>query len=313
MSADLLSTPDSARRRADGEALALNVAEPSPRPGPGLKLVYRVLGVVLVGYAISRVVRGQNGPTWGWLDGWGPCVFETALGLLVVGWALRVRRDRAYALLLGGASLIWAAGDYVANYLGSNAPTLALNNFLWAGFFPLAYVGVMVLMQRDVKRLTAANYLDGVVATLVTAAALVAFAFHPIAVASGGGNEFAAVNIVYPVGDLLLFGLTVLGIALLPAGHRTRWYLFALAGAVNAAGDIAALFNGLAATGPGWFMNVDGLAGLAAAHLGRRVPGPRPERPGQGQHGVGLRRAGHRIGASRSRSCSSARSSTPAR
>ncbi len=256
MSAHSSHTAPSAPRRGDGAALASNLAEPSPLAGPGLKLVYGVLAVVLVGYAVSLVVRGPNGPSWDWLDGWGPCVFETAAGLLVVARGLRVRHDRAYALLLGGASLFWAAGDYVANYLGDSAPTLALNNFLWAGFFPLAYVGVMVLIQRDVKHLTAANYLDGVVATLVTAAALVAFAFHPIAVASGGGTEFAAVNIVYPVGDLLLLALTVLGIALLPAGHRTRWYLFALAGAVNAAGDIAALFDGLAATDPGWFVNV---------------------------------------------------------
>ena len=100
--------------------------------------------------------------------------------------------------------------------MGDGAPTLALFNFLWAAFYPLAYVGLMVLMERDVKKLTAANYLDGVIATLVTAAALVLFAFHPIAVASGGGTEFAAVNIVYPLGDLLLLGLTLFGVALLP-------------------------------------------------------------------------------------------------
>ena len=64
-----------------------------------------------------------------------------------------------------------------------------------------------------------------------------------------------AVNLVYPVGDLLLLGLTVLAITLLPAGKRGRWYLIAAAGAVNAAGDISALFGGLSATNVGWFLN----------------------------------------------------------
>jgi methyl-accepting chemotaxis protein len=223
---------------------------------PGIRTVYAVLILVVVAYGISLVVRGQNGPSWDWLDGWGPCVFETVVSVLVIARGVRYVRDRRYAVLLGVASLLWALGDFVATYLGDNAPTLALNNYLWAGFFPLAYVGVMVLMQRDVKKLTAANYLDGVVATLITAAALAAFAFQPIVAASGGGAEFVAVNIVYPVGDLLLLALTLFGVMLLPAGQRARWGLLAVAGAVNAAGDTAALFNGVVATNVGWFINV---------------------------------------------------------
>ena len=223
---------------------------------PGMRTVYAVLILVVVAYGISLVIRGQNGPSWDWLDGWGPCVFETVVSVLVIARGVRYVRDRRYAVLLGVASLLWALGDFVATYLGDNAPTLALNNYLWAGFFPLAYVGVMVLMQRDVKKLTAANYLDGVVATLITAAALAAFAFQPIVAASGGGAEFVAVNIVYPVGDLLLLALTLFGVMLLPVGQRARWGLLAVAGAVNAAGDISALFNGVVATNVGWFINV---------------------------------------------------------
>ncbi|MGH2874124.1 MAG: methyl-accepting chemotaxis protein, partial [Solirubrobacteraceae bacterium] len=51
-------------------------------------------------------------------------------------------------------------------------------------------------------------------------------------------------------------GLTVIGIRLLPPGKRTRWYMIGAAGAINAAGDISALFGGLAATNVGWFLNV---------------------------------------------------------
>ncbi len=217
-----------------------------------------VMGAILLGYWASLAIRGHNGPTYPWLDGWGVATFELLASVLLIARGLVRRADRRYAVLIGLGGISWASGDFVNTYLGLNggAATLDVNNFLWAGFFPLAYVGVMVLMQRDVKRLVAANYLDGVVVTLVTAAMIVAFLFGTIAKASGGGTEFAGVNLVYPLADFLLFGLTVLGAAMLPAGRRLRWYLFMAAGAVNTVGDVAALFNGLLATDVGWFFNV---------------------------------------------------------
>jgi methyl-accepting chemotaxis protein len=223
-----------------------------------MKALHWLLIFILIGYAVSLIVRGQNGASPTWLDGWGVAVFELIASVLVLVRGMRYRRDRKYALWLGAGMCAWAVGDFAMTYenlAGANPPALSLANYWWAGFFPLAYVGVMVLMQRDVRKLTAANYLDGVVATLVTAAALVAFAFHTVAGAAGGGNEVVAVNLVYPVGDLLLFGLTMIGIVMLPAGRRSRWYLLALAGLINAAGDIAALFGGIGATNVGWFLN----------------------------------------------------------
>ncbi|HWD74712.1 MAG TPA: methyl-accepting chemotaxis protein [Solirubrobacteraceae bacterium] len=227
-------------------------------PAAGIKALYGVLTLILSGYAVSLIMRGPNGASPTWLDGWGVAAFELTAAVLVLARAYACPRDRKYALWLGIGCCAWAIGDFTMTdeTLGGATPaTLSLANVLWAGFFPLAYVGVMVLMQRDVRKLSAANYLDGVVAALVTFAALVAFAFHAIASAAGGGNESVAVNLVYPVGDLLLLGLTLLGVKLLPPGRRARWSLIAAAGAINAAGDIAALFGGLAATHVGWFLN----------------------------------------------------------
>src|SRR5579875_1753952 len=225
-------------------------------PGPGIKLTYGVLGAMLLAYVVDLVLGGPNGSYPDWLAGWGVDAFELVAGLLVIARGVARPRDRRYALLLGIACCSWAIGDFAmtAETLNGATPaTISLANYLWAGFFPLAYVAVMVLMERDVKKLTAANYLDGVVAALVVAAAIVAFGFSGIA--SGQGTEGAAVNLVYPLGDLLLAGLTTLGVVMLPAGRRGRWWLITAAGLINAAGDIAALFNGLVATNVGWFFN----------------------------------------------------------
>jgi methyl-accepting chemotaxis protein len=242
------------RRTSEGAARD----KPQTRTSDGMRGLHGILIAALVVYAISLIVRGQDGAAPTWLDGWGVAAFELLCSVLVLIRACVSRRDRKYALWLGLGCAAWALGDFVEVYesLGGAEPaTISFFNYLWALFFPLAYVGVMLLMQRDVRKLTAANYLDGVVATLVTAAALVAFAFDGIAGAAGGGNEAVAVNLVYPVGDLLLFGLTVLGIKLLPAGSRSRWYLLAAAGLANAAGDISALFGGIIVTDVGWFLD----------------------------------------------------------
>ncbi len=220
---------------------------------PTAKAVYAGLGAVVLAYTGLLFARG-NGVTYDWLDGWGVASFEALMALLIILRGLISRPDRKWCLLLGFGSLSWASGDFAMTSM-ANPPTLSSANILWYGFFPLAYVGVMVLMQRDVHKLTSANYLDGVVATLVTAALLVAFAFHWIVNTAGGGSYSVAVNLVYPVCDLLLAGLTFLGVALLPRGQRLRWGLIAAAGLLNAAGDISALFSGIVATDIGFVVN----------------------------------------------------------
>ena len=177
-----------------------------------LRGIYAAMAAVLAAYATSLIVRGPGGPTYTALDGWGVAGFELAAGVFILVRGVRHQRDRPYTLLLGIGATSWALGDFAMTYEtlgGHTAPTLSVANFFWAGFFPFAYLAVMVLMRRDVRRFTAANYLDGVIATLAIACLIVAFAFRPIAAAAGAGNEFAAVNLVYPICDVLLSGLTV--------------------------------------------------------------------------------------------------------
>jgi methyl-accepting chemotaxis protein len=230
------------------------------RPGAralGVKPVFVVLALVLVGYAISLVAR-PTGDSIAAVDGWGVASFELLAALLVVAKGIRTGRDRQFALLLGLGMCSWAAGDFTMTIetLGGATPSaLSAANILWFGFYPLAYVGAMVLMRRDVRRFTVANYLDGVIVCSLTGALFSAFAFHSIVHADGSGTEFTAVNVIYPLGDLLLLVLAVLAIRMLPPGKRSRWYTIGMACVVNASGDIAALFPSLVANHVGYFLN----------------------------------------------------------
>jgi len=229
-----------------------------PKAGGGTKALYGLLGLILLGYAVSLVVRA-NGASTTLIDGWGTATYELVASLLVLVRAAVSPRDRRFCLALGGGMALWAIGDFAMTYEGiqnPNPPTPVLANYLWVGFFPVAYMGVMLLMRQEVRKFTAANYLDGVVATLTCAAAFAAFAFGPIQHAVGDDSVTVAWNLIYPVGDILLLILTLAAAALASPGRRARWYLMAAASLVNAIGDICALFdNGIGATHFGYFWN----------------------------------------------------------
>jgi len=224
----------------------------------GLKAVYAFLALILIGYALSLILRA-NGASTTWLDGWGVSAYELFVSLLVLLRAAVSPEDRGFCLALGTGMCLWALGDFAMTYESihnANPPTPVLANYLWAGFFPVAYIGVMMLMRQQVRKFTAANYLDGAVVTLTCAAAFAAFAFGTIQTAAGDDAVTVAWNLIYPVGDILLLILTLGAAALVPKGRRTRWYLMAAASLFNAIGDICALFgNGIGATHFGYFWN----------------------------------------------------------
>jgi methyl-accepting chemotaxis protein len=266
----------SSSRRSGRRAPA---ARPEQADG-GVKLVYALLGLILIGYAISLIVRA-NGASTTWLDGWGTASYELVASLLVFWRAAVSPKDRGFCLALGAGMSLWALGDFAETYAGlhnPNLPTPILANYLWVGFFPLAYVGVMMLMRQEVRKFTSANYLDGVVATLTCACAFAAFAFGAIQKAAGDDSVTVAWNLIYPVGDILLLILTLGAAALVPAGRRTRWYLMAAASLFNAIGDICALFdNGIGATHFGYFWNsVAWPASLFLFSLSVWLGSPRP-------------------------------------
>jgi methyl-accepting chemotaxis protein len=259
---------------------ATTAGPPSETTGNGYKSVYWVLGLVLLGYAIALVVRA-NGASTTWIDGWGVAVYELLVSVLVLIRAAVSPRDRNFCLWLGAGMCLWALGDFAMTYEGlhnPNPPTPVLANYLWAAFFPVVYVGVMVLMRQEVRKFSAANYLDGVVVTLTCAAAFAAFAFGAIQTAAGDDSVTVAWNLIYPVGDILLLILTLAAAAMLPPARRTRWYLMAAASLINAIGDICALFgNGIGSTHFGYFWNsVAWPASLFLFSLSVWVPSYRP-------------------------------------
>ena len=227
---------------------------PVPPPGLGDKgaqkrpmviwAAYGLLGVLLVGYLGSLIVR-SGGAYSTLLDGWSVDVFEVVVCGLAVGRAFG-RSGRAVPLALGAAMLLWTIGDITLTFesVGGATPSSpSLADVSYLGFYPFAYLALVLLVRRESSRMVPATWLDGAVAGLGAAALCAAFAFQSIVHLAGGGAAAVATNLAYPVGDVLLLAMVVGGSAILSGTRRTQWLMVAAGLAINAVGDTFSLLQ----------------------------------------------------------------------
>jgi diguanylate cyclase (GGDEF)-like protein len=204
------------------------------------------MGTLLAAYLLSLVLRSPT-DVWPWIDGWGVVVYELILSGLLLARGFTKRAGRAVPLVLGSAVLAWTLGDLVLTWEGWGGADVGTPSFadpFYVAFYPLAYAAIVLMLRREIKRMLPATWLDGAIAGLGAAAVCAAFAFHAVLKSLGGDTSAlgVAVNLVYPIGDVLLLALVVGGTAVLP-GRRLPWLLFATACAINGIGDTFNLFG----------------------------------------------------------------------
>jgi diguanylate cyclase (GGDEF)-like protein len=246
------------------------------RRGVGLRAAYVLLGVLLLAYLGSLIARSPAEDST-LVDGWSLDVFEMFVCLLALAAAFRRGGDRALALTLGGAGMMWAVGDLVATVQsGPSSPSLP--DIFYVAFFPLAYVALVRMVRRESSRLVPATWLDGAVAGLGVAALCATFAFHRIEHLAGDSAAAVATNLAYPIGDVLLLALAIGGTALLPGRRHAAWLLVAAGCALNAVGDTFNLFQ-LSSEPSHLGSIVDGIAWPGALLLMSAAVWVRPPRP----------------------------------
>jgi diguanylate cyclase (GGDEF)-like protein len=206
---------------------------------------YVVCGVLLATYLVTVLAR-PNGTYWTWLDGWGIDAFEVLVSSLCIARGLLKRPGRAVALFLGLGLLAWSVGDIfltIESLGGATPPNPSLADAFYLLFYPATYVAVVLLMRREIKRISPPSWLDGIIAGLGSAAICAAFAFHSIEHSAGGSALGVATNLAYPIGDVLLLGLIVAATSLLSGRGKGPWALMATGIALNVAGDTSNLFG----------------------------------------------------------------------
>jgi len=208
-------------------------------------LIYAAMSVLLVAYLVLLAVRpaAQDSTM---IDGWGVDLFELLAGALCIVGGRRRRPGSVVPLVLGAAVICWGLGDVVITVQslgGATPPTPSLADAFYVCFFPLSYVAIVVLVRGETRRLSTPMWLDGLVAGLGAAAVCAAFAFSAIVHTIGESPLGVAVNLAYPVGDVLLLLLVVGGTAVISGRRMAPWLLIAAGFSVNILGDTANLLQ----------------------------------------------------------------------
>ena len=243
------------------------------------RVVFGVSGALVAAFTVSLIVR-KTGSSITALDGWGVCAFELLMGALVMsryfqpGWRTRAVAADRFPLVLGAACVSWAVGDValtIESLGGANPPSPSVADGFYIGFFVLCFVSFAMLIRRGNRASLLATSLDGLVAGLGVAAVAAAYIFDPVLRATGGGRLSAAINLAYPLGDVLLLAMAVGGMVVLSRGFRPFFAIAAVALAVNAIGDTYNLLQpdsriGYIANGVAWPVSLTLLALAAWVH-----------------------------------------------
>jgi diguanylate cyclase (GGDEF)-like protein len=227
------------------------------RPRP-VWLVYGILGLVLVGYAVWLSVRPASAYSTA-VDGWGVDAFELVCGVLCVLGGRSRRSGSVVSFVLGVAVICWSLGDIaltIESLGGATPPAPSPADAFYLSFFPFSYVAVVLFVRGETRRLSSPNWLDGAVAGLGAGAVCAAFAFSSIVRSTHESVLATAVNLAYPVGDVLLLLLVIGGTAAMSGRRKAPWLLIALGLTVNVCGDTFALLqSSIGATHVGTIVN----------------------------------------------------------
>jgi two-component system cell cycle response regulator len=184
----------------------------SPRLRAGLLALGALTALGVLAYA-AHVGFGVGSPGLdNFFQDWVYCGVSVGAGAMCVVRGLAVRRERAAWLVMGAGVFAWAGGDITWTVLLANDPNPpypSISDFLYLAFYPASYATLLLVARSRTDSFRSSLWLDGAIAGLTVAAVIATLFFQPIVDATSGSPTEIAVNLAYPVGDLLLMGLVV--------------------------------------------------------------------------------------------------------
>jgi diguanylate cyclase (GGDEF)-like protein len=183
---------------------------------------FSIMGLLLAAHLaeLIPVLHHATADTW-YLEVLEDAIYVLA-GLAVGARAVLVRGDRwAWALLSVG----------LLSYAGGNILAIGVVTFpspadaLWLPLYPLGYASIVLLLRQNAQRWHASMWLDGLVAALGVSAVAVALVLAPFLRATDGAFLPVAVNLAYPIADLLMLALVVAAFATMGWRPSATWWL----------------------------------------------------------------------------------------
>ena len=156
--------------------------------------------------------------------------------------AVLVEKDRrAWAVVAISLACTSFAELYAIAVEPEDYPSVA--DFGWIAFYPVVYVGIVLLIRGRARSLGGTLWLDGITASVAVAALGAAVLVELVLRTSEGSPSAIATNLAYPLGDVLLLS-AVFGVFSL-SGWRLerRWLVLGLGVLATAVADGVYLFR----------------------------------------------------------------------
>jgi two-component system, cell cycle response regulator len=187
------------------------------------------------------------------------------------------KREHAAWVLIGLAILCWGAAEvYWTAFIEGNesAPYPSLADVGYLIFYPLAYAGLALLVRARAHEINWRLWMDGLIATLGTAALGTAFVFDFVAKKASGTTLEVMTTLAYPLGDIAMLSMVVGVIALTGWRPGRTWSLLLAGLAALVIADIAYTLQSTGGVLPGgeW---IDPIYLIAAVCLGAAVWQPK--------------------------------------
>ncbi len=210
--------------------------------------VFYALALALLGAFVVLVALGRGGGAAGQVTYY---TVEIAASAGALARALRRPDKRLAWLLLALGVTLFTVGDvyWQLRYGNSDGPAVSIADVFYLAFYPCVLASLILLMRRRVRATASATvWLDGIISGLAAGALCAAFTFGEVVSLTGGAPLTVAVNVAYPVADLVLGSLVVAIIGMRGWRLDATW-LWLLAGLlVFAVGDSAYLYQNAAGT-----------------------------------------------------------------
>jgi hypothetical protein len=151
----------------------------------------------------------------------------TGAGVLMVVHGLKSETDSGW-VFLGLGTFSWVVGDVLSDFSVGVGNGDSVSDAFWVAWYPLAVVGLFMLVHERFQEFDVARWIDGIALALVIATPGVALALQPAIDQSHVGVLAHIIDVAYPAGDILLLGATIGVIALASWRPGRSWYLLSL-------------------------------------------------------------------------------------
>lgn len=253
-------------------------AAPEARDGHALRTA---IGVVLFGGTLLVALYDWVGIGGAGIGDFvnGPLYDAVVLsaGLACLIRARSADRERGAWIAIAAAILAWAASEiYWTAFLAHDPspPYPSPADIGYLAFYPLAALGVYLLVRARAHELDWRLWMDGLIAALGTAALGAALIFEFVADRASGSAVQVATTLAYPLGDILMLALVVGVVALTRWRPGRTWSLLLGGLALLVVADVAYTLQATDASLPegDW---IEPIYLLAAAFLGAEAWQPR--------------------------------------